>query len=359
MAGRLRTGDLRADDASGDAGAQGEGFIPAAPAPDDQEAAEQDAADWPLKGWVDDMRPALAQARGAGRPCALATICATGGSAPRPVGAQMLVGDEVVGHLSGGCIEGDVAVHARACLADGEPRRLVYGQGSPWRDIRLACGGRLDVLVERIPPDDDAVGSLLRLADARRPAVLASDGTARRVAADGPPTEPSSPDYVVAYAPATRLIVVGRDPTALAMCAAGLQVGFEVTLVTPHGPPSPPPLEGLRYLRSSPAEALSALGPDRWTAVAVATHDADWDEEALAAALPSAAAYVGALGARSRLDDRRARLRAMGLAAGALDRLHAPIGRPGYGKAPWAIAVSTVSEVLQVMAQAGDGARGG
>ena len=312
-------------------------------------------SDWPLQGWIDDMRPALARARADGRACALVTLCATEGAAPRPVGAQMLVGDEVVGHLSGGCIEGDVALHARACIEDGEPRRLVYGRDSPWRDIRLACGGRVDLLVERIGPEDAAVGLLLARSDARLPAVLASDGRERRVYAPdaAPCASPrlSSEGYVRAYAPATRLVVVGRDPTALAMCALGLQIGMEVVLVSPRGPETPPPLASLRYLRQRPAEALAMLAPDAWTAVAVATHEAEWDEAALAAALPSAAGYVGALGARSRLAEQRARLAAAGLDPAALDRLHAPIGQPGYGKAPWAVAVSTVAEVLQAMAQ--------
>lgn len=312
------------------------------------------APDWPAEGWVEDVRPALLRARRSGRPCALVTLRAVEGSSPRPVGAQMVVGDEVVGHLSGGCIEADVALHARACMADGAPRRLVYGRGGPWRDIRLACGGRLELLVERIDAADNAIGEVLRRAEAREPAVLVSDGQARTVVA-GPAPEPPADGYARLYAPATRLVVVGRDPTALAMCALALQVGLEAVLVTPLGPSESPPLEGLRYHRGAPSAALADLRPDRWTAVAVATHEARWDEEALAAALRSPAAYVGALGARSRLQAQRRRLEEGGLDAAALDRLHAPIGQPGYGKSSWSIAVATVSEVLTVMSQAGDG----
>src|SRR5579883_2705157 len=84
--------------------------------------------DWPMFGLGDDARPALAAARAAGKPCALATITGLDGGGPRPVGAQMVIGEGVLsGFLSGGCLESDVAGHAEACLADGEPRRLVYG----------------------------------------------------------------------------------------------------------------------------------------------------------------------------------------------------------------------------------------
>ena len=139
--------------------------------------------DWPMFGLGDDSRPALAAARASATPVALITIVGLDGGGPRPVGTQMVVGEGILsGFLSGGCLEGDVVGHAQACLVDGEPRRLVYGTGSPWPDIRLLCGARIDLLVERIAPDDAAVGELLALREARRPAVWISDGR-RRVCA--------------------------------------------------------------------------------------------------------------------------------------------------------------------------------
>src|SRR5690606_16118069 len=87
----------------------------------------------------------------------------------------------VSGHLSGGCVEGDVALHAEACLADGEPRRLIYGEGSPWPDIRLLCGAGIELLVERVAPDDPALDELLAAGAARRPVAWVTDGRRRRV----------------------------------------------------------------------------------------------------------------------------------------------------------------------------------
>src|SRR5579864_2999865 len=174
--------------------------------------------DWPMFGLGDDARPALAEARAAGKPCALATITALDGGGPRPVGAQMVVGEGVLsGFLSGGCLEADVAGHAEACLEDGEPRRLVYGTGSPWPDIRLLCGARIDLLVERIAPDDEAVARLLALRDIRAPAVWITDGR-RRICA--PPTDaPQTWEgaFRRTFEPVPRLVVLGADPTALAI----------------------------------------------------------------------------------------------------------------------------------------------
>src|SRR5580698_9926375 len=150
------------------------------------EPLPQQLPDWPTFGLGDDARPALQAARDAGQPCAVATIVALDGGGPRPVGAQMVVGEGLLsGFLSGGCLEADVIGHAEACLADGEPRRLVYGTGSPWPDIRLLCGARIEVMVERIPADDTAVARLLALRGARALAVWISDGRGRICGAPG------------------------------------------------------------------------------------------------------------------------------------------------------------------------------
>jgi xanthine dehydrogenase accessory factor len=304
--------------------------------------------DWPMFGLGDDARPALAQARAAGKPCALATIVALDGGGPRPVGTQMVIGEGILsGFLSGGCLEADVAGHAEACLADGEPRRLVYGTGSPWPDIRLLCGARIDILVERIAPDDAAVGRLIALRDARAPAVWVSDG--RRRVCDAPQRTPAPWDGAFArgFEPAPKLVVLGADPTALAIAWLGSHAGFETTLVRPKGPQTPPPFE-VAYLRDEPAEALAAVGLDRWTAVAVATHEAEADHAALTAALPSPAFYVGALGARRRAGDRLAWLRAAGVSEADIRRLRTPIGLDIGGKAPWEVAISVLGEITAV-----------
>lgn len=301
--------------------------------------------DWPMFGMAEDVRPALRVARASGKSLALATLTAVIGGGPRPPGTQMVFAEGIVaGYFSGGCVESDVADHAFACLADGEPRRLVYGEGSPWPDIRLLCGARIEIFVERVAADDPALAELLAAEAARQPAVWISDGRRRRLAASD--AEVWEGAVVRAYDPSPRLVVVGSDPTALAIATLGVQSGFETTLVRPKGPEAPPPIPGIAYRRDEPEAALSALAPDLWTAVAIATHDLETDQAALRAALPSQAGYVGLLGARARLPERLARLRAAGVAEGALTRLHAPIGLDIGGKAPWEVAVSVIGEIV-------------
>jgi len=129
--------------------------------------------EWPMHGLADDMRPALEKALAEG-PAALATIIALEGGGPRPVGTQMVFAQGfVAGFLSGGCIEGDVELHARTVLETGVARRLVYGEGSPWPDIRLLCGARIEILVERLGADEAAVRNFIDEAKKLTPEVKA------------------------------------------------------------------------------------------------------------------------------------------------------------------------------------------
>lgn len=301
--------------------------------------------EWPIFGMTDDVRPALRQARQGKTPLALATLTAVEGGGPRPVGTQMVFADGIVaGYFSGGCVESDVADHALACLADGEPRTLVYGAGSPWPDIQLLCGARIEIFVEKVAADDPVLDQLLAAETERRPVVWVSDGRRRTVLAPGALAWEGA--VMKAYDPVPRLVVFGADPTAMAIAALGAQSGLETTLVRPKGPEAPPPLPGVAYRRDEPQAALAAIGTDAWTAVAIATHNIDMDREALAAALPSAAGYVGLLGARKRLAERLAPLRAAGIPEARLQELHAPIGLDIGGKAPWEVAVSVIGEIM-------------
>jgi xanthine dehydrogenase accessory factor len=310
--------------------------------------------DWPLFGMGDDVRPALAEALAHGQASALVTQIAVQGGAPRPPGAQMLVTPTTLsGFLSGGCVEADVASHGLAVIADGQPRRLVYGQGSPWPDIRLLCGARIELLVERLLPTDPAARRLVQLRADRIPALWRTNGQDRRCEpSDARSLAPRlqldpAPFSIELYCPPQkRLVVVGADPTALAITRLALDMGYKTHLIRPKGPASPPPgIVPHAYHHDEVEPALLRIGLDPWTFVAVATHDTEIDEQALKIALPSPAPYVGVLGARRRLSERLERLGALGLTDEQLDRLKAPIGLDLGGKAPFEIAVAVMAQI--------------
>ena len=313
-----------------------------------------EGADWPVFGWDEDVRPALAAAMDAGRPAALATLYRVEGSAPRGPGAQMLFeGERATGYFSGDCIEGDVALHAAEVLASGEPQRLHYGLGSPWIDLRLRCGGALYVLVERIAADDPAATALLAAAERRESCVWSSDGADRSLTAteDAPLLSWTAEPFAIArrFDPPRRLIVSGGDPGALALARLGAEAGFATTLLRPDGPHSPPPFPGVRYLREEPSDALPRLGVDPWTAYIGATHEDHHDLGGCLYALRHGAGYVGMIGARSRAAERRSALAAAGATPEELERLRLTPGIAGLGKAPWSVAVGIVAEIMQAL----------
>jgi xanthine/CO dehydrogenase XdhC/CoxF family maturation factor len=86
-----------------------------------------------------------------GRRCALATVVATWGSSPRPIGSHLAITEngDFAGSVSGGCIEGAVVDAGLEAIRTGQPKLLEYGVANEtaW-DVGLACGGRIEVFVE-------------------------------------------------------------------------------------------------------------------------------------------------------------------------------------------------------------------
>ncbi len=106
-----------------------------------------------ISGEHEDILGAAAAWRDQGREVALATVVTTWGSSPRPVGSQLAVdgAGTMIGSVSGGCIEGAVVSEALAAIADGQTRLLSYGvtDDMAW-EVGLACGGTVEVFVERV-----------------------------------------------------------------------------------------------------------------------------------------------------------------------------------------------------------------
>jgi xanthine/CO dehydrogenase XdhC/CoxF family maturation factor len=91
--------------------------------------------------------------RRSGRGVALATVVTTWGSSPRPVGSKLAVDDagQMIGSVSGGCVEGAVVETALEIIRSGKPRLLEFGitDEQAW-EVGLACGGRVQIFVERL-----------------------------------------------------------------------------------------------------------------------------------------------------------------------------------------------------------------
>ena len=100
-----------------------------------------------------DILKAAEDWRKEGRPVALATVVETWGSAPRPIGSNLVIDGEgnFLGSVSGGCVEGAVVGEAQEVIRDGKPRLLDFGisDDQAW-EVGLACGGKVAIFVERV-----------------------------------------------------------------------------------------------------------------------------------------------------------------------------------------------------------------
>jgi xanthine dehydrogenase accessory factor len=313
---------------------------------------------------------ALAWARG-GKRAALATVVDTWGSAPRPKGAQLAVSGaaEMVGSVSGGCVEGAVVAEALDALGDGAPRLLEYGvSDSEAFAVGLACGGRIRVLVEPVGvgegPSLRMIEELAAARAGRRPVVYAvrPEGWERRlVTGPGDPLWPAAADALAAdrsgfegewflgvHNPPLRMAVIGGVHIAQALAPMAELAGYDLAVIDPREAfASEARFPSARLSHEWPDEALAAFAPDSRSAVVTLTHDPKLDDPAIGVALRSPAFYVGCLGSTRTHAKRVERLKAAGFGEAEIARIHAPIGADIGASTPAEIAVAILAEITE------------
>jgi xanthine dehydrogenase accessory factor len=306
----------------------------------------------------------------AGRGAALATVVETWGSAPRPAGSQLVISGagDIMGSVSGGCVEGAVVVEALEAMADGRPRLLTYGVSDNVAfAVGLACGGTIRVLVD--PVADSALapallGDLVAARAAGQPVALVArlDGPVRALVGQGADaavdarlqSDRSGMEedgrFIAVHNPPLRLIVVGAVHIAQPLMTIARACGYAPVLIDPResfGASARFPDETI--LHDWPDEALASLAPDTRTAIVTLTHDPKLDDPAIMAALGMPVFYIGCLGSPRTHAKRLERLRAAGIAEDRIARIHAPVGLAIGAKSPAEIAVSIMAQITQVL----------
>lgn len=309
-----------------------------------------------------------------GRGAALATVLETWGSAPRQAGSQLVVSGagEMMGSVSGGCVEGAVVSEALEALADGRPRILTFGVSDETAfAVGLACGGTIRVLVEPVGPAAEALpeGLLADLVAARaalravalvvRPAgwvrELVGEGAdaavAARLRSDRSGMEEDG-RFIGVHNPPLRLIVVGAVHIAQPLLTIARTCGYACTLIDPRAAfGSADRFPGETILDDWPDDALASLAPDARTAVVTLTHDPKLDDPALRFALRAPVFYIGALGSKKTHGKRVERFVAAGYSEAEISRIRAPVGLDIGAKFPAEIAVSVMAQITQVLRQ--------
>ena len=293
----------------------------------------------------------------AGLPVLLVTVTRTWGSSPRPPGSLMAINGrgEVVGSVSGGCIEDDLIRRVRdegvaAVCNEGRPATLRYGiSADEAHRFGLPCGGTVELVLEpvaahsRLPELLQANlerRSTQRRLDLRSGAVELQPG--RR---DGVP-ELTDDTLVTHFGPRHRLIVIGAGDLSRFLSQMALSLNFEVIVCDPrdeqHAGWS---LDGVTLTHEMPDDLILRLKPDARTAVVAVTHDPKLDDLALMEALRTPAFYVGALGSLHNNAQRRKRLLDFDVSEAEVQQLHGPVGLNIGALTPPEIALSIVAEM--------------
>ncbi|MDH6514591.1 xanthine dehydrogenase accessory factor [Streptomyces sp. SAI-208] len=342
-----------------------------------------------------DILPVLNGWYTAGLPFGLATVVSTSRSAPRDPGAAMAVGpgDEVVGSVSGGCVESAVFEVAKEVVASGEARLETFGYSDEDAfTVGLTCGGEITLLVRPVTAAlDPAFGEIAESVAAGAPVTVATvtDGPAPRgatlavwpdrvagtlgttgldvaVTADargelalgatgsrhygprGERREDAVGVFLHSFAPPPRMLVFGAIDYAAAVARIGAFLGYRVTVcdarpvfATPKRFP-----EGVEVVVDWPHRHLSGTATDDRTVICVLTHDPRFDVPLLEEALRRPAAYIGAMGSRRTHDDRLKRLAEAGLTEAELSRLRSPVGLDLGARTPEEVAVSVAAEII-------------
>jgi xanthine dehydrogenase accessory factor len=304
---------------------------------------------------------------------AVATVVDTWGSAPVPVGGQLVIAADgrFEGSVSGGCIEGEVITEAEEILSSGRPRTLAFGVAdeTAWR-AGLPCGGQVKVYLERFDKGGGGQELLDRAVQAgeRRQGIVVrtrlSDGQ-RSLFERGTPGLPAEvaarlrsgesrlikgPEGDVFYhamLPPARIVVVGATHIGQIVCELARLAGYEVKVVDPRTAfASPERFRGVEILAEWPQDAIPRIGLDPYTAVVVVAHVSHIDDEALKIALRSDCLYVGALGSSRNHAKRRERLAAAGMSEAEIARIKNPIGLDIGAQTPAEIAIAIMAEVI-------------
>ncbi len=156
--------------------------------------------------------------------------------------------------------------------------------------------------------------------------------------------------FIEIHPPRPKLIIVGAVHVAAALVTLANTLGFRTVVVDPRTAfATPERFAHADELRTDwPDKALSTLGIDENTYLALLSHDLKLDLPALEMALPSRARYLGALGSKKTHGKRVAALEAKGFSAAEIGRIHNPIGLDLGGRRAEEIAVAILAEMIAV-----------
>jgi len=294
--------------------------------------------------------------RKSGRKVALGTIVKTWGSAPRPVGAMVAIRDDgqVVGSVSGGCVEDDLIEKTKTRMVDAKaPALVTYGvtneEATRWG---LPCGGTLQLVMEPLS-EASRIGELLAQISnhilVKRRLDMASGRATLEPGRWQDVLEFDGKLLSTVHGPRWRLVLIGAGQLTRYLAEMARLLDYHVVVIDPREEYANGwDLPQVTLDRGMPDDIVREMNLDGHSAVVALTHDPKLDDLALMEALKSAAFYVGAIGSKKNNDARRVRLKEFDLSAEEIARLRGPVGLYIGSKTPPEIAVAILAEMTAV-----------
>jgi xanthine dehydrogenase accessory factor len=298
-------------------------FLPAERLPVPQKAFSTDTSH--------DILSFAVQVSAAGHRVALCTLVEIRGGSSRALGAHMAVSDDGLycGYVSGGCTEAAVAAEALAAIAKGCDRYVMLGEGSPFFDIVLPCGGGITIAVH-ILRDLQPIAATIDRLKKRMPAALRYEPQTQSLVSgqEDKPTGWDGAAFITHYRPGVRVLLSGRTLEVEVAARVAEAAGYDVVC---HDPAA--------------GETLNAGIVDNNTAIALLHHDIEVEIPVLDVALKTHPFYLGALGSARTHEKRVQRLREMGYTEEAIAQIRAPIGLFGRARDAQSLALSVLADI--------------
>lgn len=270
-----------------------------------------------------------------GEKVGLAVLINSIGGAVRDPGALMAIdtSGNYVGYLSGGCIDADIVSQTVAAISKGRSINLRYGQGSPFPDILLPCGGSLDIAIDP-KPSKIAISKTLQILSKRKTSLF----------------DLNVPDgkYTIRIRPKLRLRIAGRGADAIALARIAKSIGIECKFQSPDEVCCSQASEiGVMAVEElvTPKQ-LPKSNDDSETAFVLMFHDREWEVPLILDAIQGNAFYIGAVGSKRTHERRCADLRKVGCSDKQIKRIFGPIGLIPAMRDATMLAISAMSEIV-------------
>lgn len=312
-----------------------------------------------------------------GKKIAWARVIHTWGSSPRPVGSCMFISSdqEMLGSVSGGCIEGAVLKEAKPIFENQQAKLLEYGVSDEdaWA-VGLSCGGSISVYLQLF--DETWASLLIAALNRNQGGVLFTDlssGATKFIPANDKSIKLADEEilseaksayvkrrhyladekkyFIHVFPPKKKLIIIGAVHIANDLNQWAKAFDFEVIIIDPRSVFTENTFFAVRpdkIYENYPSEVLADIELGPYTFAVILSHDPKIDDDALKILLRADVAYIGVLGSRKNHEKRTARLRDYGFSEEEVKRIHAPVGLDIRAQGAKEIALSIMAEIIKV-----------